>query len=136
MKYYKLDNQVFAFEKDGSQDDFISDDMIKMTSKEVDRHINPEKYLSDKEKQQSYIESLPALTRRQFKLALLNADLTAAIESAINAVTDDKTQAMLLIEYNESTQFIRTSDSVQYMCHLLNLSDAEINMIWEAASQL
>lgn len=35
MKYYKLDNEVFAFEADGSQDSYITDDMILMTDNEV-----------------------------------------------------------------------------------------------------
>lgn len=40
MKYYKLDNQVFAFEADGSQDDYIADDMVLMTDNEVLLHQN------------------------------------------------------------------------------------------------
>ena len=52
MKYYKLNNEVYAFELDGSQDDYITEDMVKMTDDEVDRHVNPEKYLSDIEKAQ------------------------------------------------------------------------------------
>lgn len=35
MKYYKLDNQVFAFESDGSQDDFIKPAMMLMTDNEI-----------------------------------------------------------------------------------------------------
>ncbi|MBH0065134.1 DUF4376 domain-containing protein [Psychrobacter sp. SZ93C1] len=40
MKYYKLDNQVFAFESDGSQDEFITDQMVLMTDNEVLFHQN------------------------------------------------------------------------------------------------
>ena len=40
MKYYKLGNQVFAFEADGSQDEFIADDMVLMTDNEVLFHQN------------------------------------------------------------------------------------------------
>lgn len=42
MKYYKLDNQVFAFEADGSQDDYIKSEMRLMTDVEVKLHINPD----------------------------------------------------------------------------------------------
>ena len=41
MKYYKLNNEVYAFEEDGSQDDYISNNMVIMTDDEVDRHVNP-----------------------------------------------------------------------------------------------
>lgn len=42
MKYYKKNNgNVFAFEPDGSQDSFITADMVEMTTSEVDAHVNP-----------------------------------------------------------------------------------------------
>ena len=136
MKYYKLDNQVFAFESDGSQDDFIKPEMVLMTADEVDRHINPDNYLSAEQKQEQYLASLRPLTRRQFKLALLHADLATTIEQAITNVADAKLKAVLEIEYTEATSFIRTSESVAYMCNLLELSDDEINAVWENALTL
>ena len=42
MKYYKkLDGTVWAFESDGSQDSFITSDMLPMTPAEVSAHLNP-----------------------------------------------------------------------------------------------
>lgn len=42
FKYYKDENnQVYAFEADGSQDHIIPVDFIPMTPEEVDLHINP-----------------------------------------------------------------------------------------------
>lgn len=41
MKYYKLNKEIYAFEADGSQDDYITQDMVRMTSSEVDKHLNP-----------------------------------------------------------------------------------------------
>jgi len=42
MKYYKdKNNQVFAFESDGSQDHLITDDMVKMTKAQIKEHLNP-----------------------------------------------------------------------------------------------
>lgn len=128
MKYYKLDNQVFAFEADGSQDDFIKPEMVLMTQKQVDDHLKVEVLPLE--------QTLPPLTRRQFKLALLHADLATQIEQAIAAITDAKTKAVLDIEYNEAIEFQRTSDSVTYMCSLLNLTDDEINTIWQQALTL
>ena len=40
MKYYKLDNQVFAFEDDGSQDIYIKDGMVLMTDNEANHYQN------------------------------------------------------------------------------------------------
>ena len=136
MKYYKLENQVFAFEADGSQDDYIKPEMVLMTSNDIDRHINPENYLTAKQKQEQYLASLRPLTRRQFKLALLHADLTTTIEATIANISDVKLKAVLEIVYTEATEFVRTSESVAYMCNLLELTDAEINAIWENALTL
>jgi hypothetical protein len=43
MKYYKnlVTGQVFAFEADGSQDDFIPSNLVAMTPQEVQAHITP-----------------------------------------------------------------------------------------------
>lgn len=42
MKYYKKpDDSVWAFESDGSQDEFITPDMVALTQSEIDAHINP-----------------------------------------------------------------------------------------------
>jgi len=42
MKYYKRNNEVFAYEADGSQDELIGD-KTPMTDEEVEAHINPPK---------------------------------------------------------------------------------------------
>ena len=42
MKYYRLDNEVYAYEEDGSQDYLIGDKVL-MTAEEVELHVNPPK---------------------------------------------------------------------------------------------
>lgn len=127
MKYYKLNEQVYAFEADGSQDEYITDEMVAMTDEEVEAHLNP--VISDEEKRAMF----PALTRRQFKLALLENNLLDTIESAINAIEDDYTRTKMQIEYQEATEFHRLSESVIYMCELLKLSNEQVDTMWEAA---
>tara|TARA_R110002073_G_scaffold336570_1_gene535633 strand:- start:3345 stop:3542 length:198 start_codon:yes stop_codon:yes gene_type:complete len=56
MKYYKKDNQVFAFEADGSQDDYIKPNMVLMTQAEVDEHLKVEVLPLE--------QTLPPTTRR------------------------------------------------------------------------
>jgi len=136
MKYYKKDNEVFAFEDDGSQDDYIKPEMVLMTSEEVDKHINPEKYLTEEQKYSIYLNSLKPLTRRQFKLVLLENDLLDAVELSINNIEDKTTKTRMQIEYSEATEFQRTSNSVKYMCNLLGLTEEQINTMWEKALTL
>lgn len=135
MKYYKLNNEVYAFEVDGSQDDYIEEGMTLMTEEEIDKHIHPEKYYTEEQKYNIYLSTLKPLTRRQFKLALLENNLLTTIDAAINNIPDPLLKARIEIEYQEATEFVRTSESVKYMCNLLGLSEEQINQMWEAAQQ-
>ena len=131
MKYYKLNSEVYAFEDDGSQDEYITQDMVRMTSSEVDKHLNPKKYMTDEQLFDIYVKSLKPLTRRQFKLALLESNLLEQVETMINSIEDTTQRTRLQIEYSEATEFQRTSDSIKYMCNLLGLTEEQVNQIWE-----
>ena len=127
MKYYKKDNEVFAFELDGSQDDYITEDMVKMTDDEVDRHVNPEKYLSDIEKAQLNRERMPQLTPIEFDIKLNNAGLYDVVQELI------KDKFELRIAYNRATFFSRTDPFIDQARIALNLTDEQVDMIWESS---
>lgn len=136
MKYYKLNNEVFAFELDGSQDELITKDMVKMSDEEVDRHINPYKYLSASQQYQLYLSSLRPLSRKQFKLVLLDSDLLDDLELSISNIENTLEKKRIEIEYTESTEFVRTSESVKVMFALINQTEEQINELWEKALAL
>ena len=136
MKYFKFKNEVYAFELDGSQDHLITKEHVAMTDEDVDRHVNPHKYYSGEERRTFYLASLRPLTRRQFKLALLENGLLDQIENSISAIEDDQMRARIQIEYTEATEFHRTSDAVAYICQLLGLPDEQIDQMWEQALTL
>ena len=126
MKYYKKDNEVFAFESDGSQDDCITKAMVKMTDDEVDRHVNPEKYLSDIEKARFNRERMPTLTPIEFDIKLNNAGLYDAVQDLIKAKFE------LRIAYNRATFFSRTDPFIDQARIALNLTDEQVDTIWES----
>ncbi|AZN69315.1 hypothetical protein DX910_14730 [Acinetobacter haemolyticus] len=137
MKYFKdTENNVYAFESDGSQDERITETMTLMSFDEVDRHLYPQKYLTDDEKQTLYLKSLKPLSRRQFMLALVENNLDEAIEAAIAAIEDEKQRKIISIEYKDAQSFERLSESVTFMCNLLNLSDEDVNAMWEYGQTL
>ena len=136
MKYYIYNSQVYAFESDGSQDKFITPHMLRMTDQEVDKHINPTNYLSEEQKYNNYLNSLPPLTRRQFKLVLLENNLFTQIDTAIANIKDATQRTRIEIEYTEASEFVRTSDSVKYMCNILGLTEEQINTMWQQAITL
>lgn len=128
MKYFKNQNsgEVFAFE----------DDLMEMTTEEVDRHLNPQNYLTDEEKEQIRLAKFTALTRRQFKLVLLEHNLLNTVEQSINAIEDKTLRTRIQIEYEESDKFERSNDSVQYMLSILNLTDEQVDEMWRYAMTL
>ena len=136
MKYYKLENQVYAFEADGSQDEYITEDMVRMTSSEVDKHLNPKKYMTDEQLYEIYVKSLRPLTRRQFRLALLDVGLLDDLETAISNIEDTAEKRRIEIEYTESDKFARTSEIVKTMFTLINQTEDQINELWEKALAL
>lgn len=138
MKYYRNTESglVHAFESDGSQDELITEDFVKMTKNEVDRHLNPEKYLSDEEKRNIFLRTLTPLTRRQFKLVLLENDLLEKVESTIDNIPDLQLRKRMQIEYAESVEFERQSESVIAMCEMLELSENQVDQLWQHAMTL
>lgn len=136
MKYYKLLNEVYAFEADGSQDEYISPHMIRMSDDEFDRYVNPDNYLTASEKYAKYLNQLRPLSRKQFKLALLDKDLLDNLEQKISEITDPTERKRIDIEYSESTEFARTSESVKTMFALINQTEEQINELWEKALAL
>lgn len=124
MKYYKKGEQVFAFESDGSQDDLIRQDMVQMSANEIDRHINPEKYLSDIEKAQLNRERMPTPTPIEFDIKLVDAGLYDQVQELI--ASDIK----LKIAYTRATFFSRTDPFVDQARIALNLTDEQVDEMW------
>ena len=127
MKYYKLNDVVYAFEADGSQDDYITRAMVRMTDNEADRHINPEKYLSDIEKAQLNRERMLILSPIEFDIKLNNAGLYDTVQDLI------KDNFELRIAYNRATFFSRTDPFIDQARKALGLTDEQVDMIWESS---
>ena len=127
MKYYKLNQEVYAFESDGSQDKYISKNMVKMSEDEVDRHTNPEKYLSDEERAQLNRERMPTLTPIEFDIKLNNAGLYDAVQDLI------KDKFEMRIAYNRATFFSRTDTFIDQARIALGLTDKQVDTIWESS---
>lgn len=124
MKYFKLNDVVYAYESDGSQDELITSDHIAMTADEIDRHINPEKYLSDKEKAQLARERMPSLSPIEFDLKLVQHNLYDAVQDLISNNLEIK------IAYNRATFFSRTSEFIEQARQLLDLTNEQVDEMW------
>jgi len=98
-----------------------------MTIEEIDRHENPEKYLSDEEKAQLNRERMPTLTPIEFDIKLNNAGLYDAVQELI------KDNFEMRIAYNRATFFSRTDPFIDQARIALNLTDEQVDMIWESS---
>lgn len=134
MKYFKRGNDVFAFADDGSEDEGIKDDMVSLTPKELDKHLNPYKYMSTKAKREWDLKTMPVLEKRQFKLLLLNNNLLSKLETEISKIENDNTREWINIEYNDSLDFVRTEKDVLYFIELLKLKEEDFDKMWKIAS--
>lgn len=134
---YKKGNEVYEFEQDGSQNHLITSDYILMNEDEVDRHLYPEKYLSEAEKYQNYLQTLKPLTRRQFRMAfVLNGYDLDSIKNKILEIEDMTIRQLTLIEWEDAITFERTNASLVMMAQLLGLSEDQVNAMWEQALTL
>ena len=125
MKYYKLNNEVYAFELDGSQDDHIKPDMVLMSDEEIDKHINPQKYMSDEEKLQFSRQNMPTLSPIEFDIKLNNNGLYDTVQELI------KDNFEMRVAYNRATFFSRTASFVDQARIALGLTDEQVDEMWE-----
>ena len=95
-----------------------------MTIEEIDRHENPEKYLSDEEKAQLNRECMPTLTPIEFDIKLNNVGLYNAVQELI------KDNFEMRIAYTRATFFSRTDPFIDQARIALNLTDEQVDTIW------
>ena len=92
--------------------------------------------MSDEEKELFRLTQFKPLTRRQFKLALLENGLLSTVEQMIESIEDPTVKARIQIEYSESERFERTNQSVQYMLGVLGLTSDQVDEMWRYAMML
>ena len=129
QKYIKTDlSEIRYFEDDVNVSDWIDlNEFRVMTDEEIDRHENPEKYLSDEEKAQLNRERMPTLTPIEFDMKLNNAGLYDTVQELI------KDKFELRIAYNRATFFSRTDAFIDQARNALNLTDGQVDAIWESS---
>lgn len=80
---------------------------------------------------------VPALTRRQFRLALvINGYNLTDIEALIEQIPDEMQKQIIKIEWQDATTFIRNSPNLLAMAGLMDLSAEQVDALWAQASTL
>lgn len=77
---------------------------------------------------------VPALTRRQFRLALAtNGYSLTDIEALIAQIEDDTQRQIIQIEWQDATVFERNNSSLFAMAALMGLSAEQVDALWAQA---
>ena len=125
------DKDIRAFDDYVDVTEFINlDEYRLMTEEEVDRHENPEKYLSDEERAQFNRSQMPNLTPIEFDIKLNNNGLYDAVQELI------KDNFEMRIAYSRATLFSRTASFVDQARIALGLTDEQVDAMWEQALTL
>ena len=129
QKYIKTDlSEIRYFEDDGNVSDWIDlNEYHLMTDDEIGHHENPEKYLSDIEKTQLNRERMLRLTPIEFDIKLVDSGLYDQVQGLI--ASDIKVK----IAYTRATFFSRTAPFVDQARIALNLTDEQVDTIWESS---
>ena len=123
MRYFKKqDGSVYGF--DSKQLNLIHDDMVEMTDEEIDRHKNPEKYLSDEQKVQLARERMPTLSPIEFDLKL---DANGLYDAVQTLIVGNRT---LMIAYTRAIYFSRTDPFIEEARVALGLTHEQVDGMW------
>ena len=122
----KIDSSVIRyFENDVNVSDWLDlSEYRLMTEEEIDRHENPEKYLSDEEKAQLNRERMPTLTPIEFDIKLVDAGLYDQVQELIQS------DIKLRIAYTRAIFFSRTEPFVDQVSEALGLTPERVDEIW------
>ena len=130
QKYISKTNitEIRYFEDGVNVSDWIDlNEYRLMTDEEIDRHENPEKYLSDIEKAQLNRERMSTLTPIEFDIKLVDAGLYDQVQELIQS------DIKLKIAYTRATFFSRVDPFIIQASEALNLTDEQVDMIWESS---
>ena len=123
MKLFFKGNEIYAY-SDTQIKDGLSEGLTELTSDELDKHLNPEKYLSDEEKLLVYRQNMPTLSPIEFDIKLNNNGLYDAVQGLI------KDNFEMRIAYNRATFFSRTDLFIDQARITLGLTDEQVDGMW------
>lgn len=125
MKYYKNEkDEVFAFESDGSQDSYITNNLIRMSVAEIEEHLNPP------------LVPPSQVTMAQARLALYDEKLLGLVDETINLMPIQEQREKAKIQWEFETIVKRDSALVYGLAGGLGLTDEMLDDLFIKASKI
>ena len=88
------------------------------------------------QKRKIYLQGLKPLSRRQFKLALMENNLLVSVETAINSIPDENVRMRAKIEYEDGISFERLDPTLGQLYKLMGLKESQVDALWEDGLKL
>jgi len=141
MKYYKnTNNQVFAYENDGSQDSYIADDLVAITDIEANDLIK--KAQDELTARQQKI--VPQLLNRFQMLTILRltklddgASLYQSANNYINALADDTIENVTVkTAWETAAEFSRDSALIELIQNEFKLTHEQLDELFRQGAGL
>lgn len=136
MKYYKdNDDNVYAFEEDGSQDEYISSELVAISKEEAD------KIIQKKREEEAYtpdtLSRFQMLTILKISKLGTGESMYQVVDNFINGLTEESSDNIIIkTAWDSASEFRRESLLVSAIQKHLNLSAAEIDELFKNGAQL
>lgn len=79
------------------------------------------------------IDTLPNLSQYQFRMCLINRKLFEQVVTTIEAIPDATQKLKVKTAFDYAQFFNRKDELIVYMSSALNLSDEDVNEMWQEA---
>lgn len=141
MKFFKdTDDNVFAFDEDGSQDKYISSDLVAISKGEADKLVEKAQEMSRAETE----DYIPDTLSRFQMLSILKISkldngksMYQVVDNFINELSDDSPDNIIIkTAWDSASEFRRESLLVSAIRKHLNLSAAEFDELFKNGAQL
>ncbi len=81
--------------------------------------------------------SMPSISPRQLRLALIGAGVSlASVDAAIAAIPDQAQREAAQVEWEYATTYVRTHPLIVSLTPALGLTDEQVDDLWQAAGAL
>lgn len=129
MKYFKdpETGDVYAYEADGSQDEYIKSGLVEMSVEDVEEHLRPNP---------PGVEAPYQVTRAQGKAALISAGLWGQVAAFVDSIEDETEQALARVALDDTTHWQRSSPFLARAAEALSLSDEQMDELFLSASKI
>lgn len=138
MKYYKdKDDNVYAFEEDGSQDEYIPSDLVAISKEEADNIIEKNQKVEDDAGAPDTLSRFQMLSILKITKLDSGESMYQVVDSFIKDLSEDTADNIIIkTAWDTAPEFRRDSLLATAAQKRLKLSDAEADELFKNGAKL